>query len=92
MGRKLTDIRTTGLFDFLFIILCFAGISWFLQGFVPLYSLGLVSLAILAEVVRLLIQKHNYKNMTATEKEIYLENRGYLSYRPRQQGQVKDKV
>ncbi len=78
-----TDLRTISLFDIVPLVLFFAGISWLLQVFHPLYSLCLVTIAILAEVIRLLIQKHNYQKMTPTEKEIYLENRSLLSYRPR---------
>ncbi|NOY22081.1 MAG: hypothetical protein GXO70_01040 [Acidobacteria bacterium] len=82
MNRKLKDSRTINVFDFALLMLSLAGISWLLQGFVPLYSLCLVAIAILAEVGHLLIQKHNCQNMTPTEQEIYLENRTILSFRP----------
>ena len=83
MDKTLKDIRTINLFDFGLLLLSFAGISWFVQGYYPIYSFCLVVIAIVAEVIRLLIQKHNYQNMSPTEKEIYLENRTLLSYRPR---------
>jgi Flp pilus assembly protein TadB len=82
MNSKSKGTHTINLFDFLVLLGCFAGIYWLVQGFIPLYSVGLVVLSILIEIARLLVQKHSYRHMTATEKEIYLENRTLFSYRP----------
>ena len=82
MNNKSKGHHTINLFDYLVLPGCFAGIVWLMQGFIPLYALGLVVLSILIEIARLLIQKHSYQHMAATEKENYRETRTLFSYRP----------
>jgi len=77
-----TKVILTLLFDSGFLILVFAGISGLWKEGYSLYFLSLLAVAIVAELARLLIQKHSYQHMTATEKEIYRETRTLFSYRP----------
>jgi len=77
-----TKVILTLLFDYGFLILVFAGISGLWKEGYSLYFLSPLAVAIVAELARLLIQKHSYQNMTPTEQELYRENRSLLSYRP----------
>jgi hypothetical protein len=84
MDRKERKIRALKPFDFMFFGMTGAAIGSLVMGYSVLYCLGILAIAFVGLLLRLVIQKHNYQNLTPTEKEIYLENRNGLEYRPKE--------
>jgi len=83
MGRKLKDRQQFTFFDYFVLIFIMLNLVNLIRGDVYRYfDLGIIAVAIVAQLIRLLIQRNNYRKMSPTEKEIYLENCSPLAYQP----------
>jgi Ca2+/Na+ antiporter len=83
MNNKPKSRQDLTFFDYLILITILLNLVYLIRGDVNrFFYLGIITVAIVAQLIRLLIQKHNYRKMSPTEKEFYLDNCSPLAYQP----------